>query len=278
MTTNCNRKEMQSRTRIIPLMAVWLVVCGIGPCSRAHSATAQTPLIEAHRSPNFQIFSSAKRPTTVTGLLKNLKLTWDKKLLLDPAFFAQDNLMRFFSGTKVSWKEPPAEPDNAWRVRVGTLTLGNESFPNVTVSLRQVHHVAKQLRKPGSIGYSPAFVQNAGQVEMDVQSLQGFTWGLVKYVFGSRAQHYRVDPIWDILPTPGSYTSDNKAGMRYLYDDDPAPLSTVDLSRAAFLLKQGPVSAKPDSYGHIEFGEPLDTDIVKSVIIYESATIYETVK
>lgn len=43
------------------------------------------------------------RPRTVDQLLSNIKLAFDRGLLLEPAFYSDDNLMTVFNGTSVQW-------------------------------------------------------------------------------------------------------------------------------------------------------------------------------
>lgn len=46
----------------------------------------------------------ASRPQNIARLLTNLKLAFDKEPLLDPEFYTDSNLMKFFNGTSVQWR------------------------------------------------------------------------------------------------------------------------------------------------------------------------------
>jgi len=70
-----------------------------------------------------------ERPVSVQQLLQNLKLAWDKELLLLPSFYDEANLLRFFNGSKVTWEKPgPIFP----RSIVGV--VNSDVFPGLTVS------------------------------------------------------------------------------------------------------------------------------------------------
>ena len=52
------------------------------------------------------IGSLYERPATVEQLLKNLKIAFDNDLFLQPGFYDDGNLSKFFAATKVTWGEP----------------------------------------------------------------------------------------------------------------------------------------------------------------------------
>jgi hypothetical protein len=234
------------------LSGVVFAMSGVDASSRTNSdATQQTSSNGANPSTVFamnhvytakEISSLFARPTTVTELLRNLKLAWDRKLLVQPEFFDDSNLMRFFNGTAVVWNKPPPGMEADWTIRTGTLTVDSKEFPNVVVGLRQSHHVAKEQRAPALNLVIPAYTQDTGSIAMRVESVSGFTWGAVKQIFGPDAKDTGVFGIWE---GPGPEPRDGpwakalagKASMRYLYPgDDPSKLDAVDLSKATFGL------------------------------------------
>ena len=60
-------------------------------------------IIEASKSGK-EIFTMVSKPTTPIALLENIKVALDRHLLLREDFYTEENLVRFFGGTKVTWR------------------------------------------------------------------------------------------------------------------------------------------------------------------------------
>jgi hypothetical protein len=274
---------MKIACQLILTGAVATIFAGLGSCSRSHHETTQQLPSTGERPPSTyspdhvyttqEMASLFERPITGAGLLRNLKVAWDKKLLVQPGFFDDTNLMRFFNGTAVVWDKPTPGMEADWTIRTGTLTIDSKVFPNVTVGLRQSHHVVKEQRAPTFNVVIPAYTQDIGSIAMHVESVSGFTWGAVKQSFGPGAKDTGVFGIWE---GPGPEPRDGpwaealagKANMRYLYPgDDPSKVGPTDLSQATFALKQGPQAR--DASGFV-IRTPQDSDFVQSISIYQS--------
>lgn len=104
------------------------------------------------------------RPRNIEQLPSNIKLAFDRGLLLDPAFYSDDNLMTVFDGTSVQWHSAIL-PDT--REAVVTLDPSLVGIKNVSVRIWK-----------GS-GFSRG-------VDIDVQIApsSGLTLGGVRKVFG----------------------------------------------------------------------------------------------
>jgi hypothetical protein len=103
----------------------------------------------------------------------------------------------------------------------------------------------------------PAYVEETGQIVMDVASTPGITWGVVESVFGKGAKDIGTETISEGPPGPPT----GKAFMRYLYPgDDPSELDGTRLSLAGFLVKGRP--SYPD--------KPTRDDVVTFIRIFES--------
>jgi hypothetical protein len=211
-------------------------------------------------------------PKSASDLLKNLSLAWKWKLLLQPAFFEDTNLKRFFGATTIVWEPPDIPPRPGFSARFGTLTIDNRVFSNIRVRLRHSREIAKEVRLSSQNADQAAYVENTGQIEMSVEGIPEFTWGEVKKWFGSDASDIGAGVISEQLPQgplPEEFVA--KAFMRYTYPgQDTSIITPPDLSGAWFVLIQGPVVR--DRSGFIIQGA-VDSDIVRNVRIYEVVKI-----
>jgi hypothetical protein len=207
-----------------------------------------------------QIAALFQRPSNVSELLRNLKLAWDKKLLVQPAFFDDANLLTFFNGTSITWKKPRPNTKLDIRNRTGTVTVNDRVFPNVMVSVWIHHELDPAIRQPGA--YFPAHAHDAGSVQLRIGTLPPLTWEVVKGVFGPDAQKLNAD-----IPSPHAVIPrSGKVVMRYVYSgDDPSKFGEGELPQARFLLEQGLVSAPPTLRD-----QPQDSDTIRSIYMLES--------
>ena len=128
------------------------------------------------------------RPTTASELLRNLQIVWENNLLAQPAFYEEENLMIVFNGAAVTWKKPLLDDSGEWSQRNATLSLATKVFPNTTVRVVGIHHIAKAESLPARNIYIPAYIEDKGQIEMELDSLPGFTWVAIKSAFGAGAE------------------------------------------------------------------------------------------
>ena len=206
-----------------------------------------------------------ERPATVAELLKNLKLAWDQKLLVQPAFFEDSNLLKFFSGKSVR-RETPGSNTKNFRAIAATVIVDDTVFPGETVTIRWNH---ERVVLPANLPASRhKYAHDTGWIRMDVESLPSFSWGAVKEVFGPNARDVGVHTYLHGEQTSSSL---GKVDMQYLYPgENPAKKTAVELSATEFVTKQGPVpepkALPPPGFTHTV----QDTDTVKSVYIFES--------
>jgi hypothetical protein len=113
-------------------------------------------------------------------LLQNLKNAWDHDWLVQSPFYADSNLLKFFNAAKVAW-EQDSKPGEAPEFGNGRVTVDLPSFPKMTVEFtRGVYKSA------GTRGSRRAAA--SGIVRIGVESIQGFTVGLVREVFGKESE------------------------------------------------------------------------------------------
>jgi hypothetical protein len=114
-------------------------------------------------------------------LLRNLKRARDLNLLLQPGFFEDACLLRFFGGTGVTWHPPVGSPGNGFQD--ATVVFGKTPFPGMVVSLRkgELHEVAHMGPKGELI---PAYTKKSGVLTMKFDPLPGLTVEAVRHDFG----------------------------------------------------------------------------------------------
>jgi hypothetical protein len=127
------------------------------------------------------------RPTNALQLLGNLKLALDRDLLLQPEFFADANLMKFFNGTKVKWRQPDLSDPTEKLRRRGRVTVDGNAFPNMTVQL--IASAWLDLEYNASTGSNMrGRKRSSGVVILQAQEITGVTARAVTSVFGPNPQ------------------------------------------------------------------------------------------
>jgi hypothetical protein len=136
-----------------------------------------------------QLAAMFRRPTGVTELLWNLKLVLDRHLLVQPAFFEDDVLLKLFGGTTVEWVEP-GTPDVAgdWVIkptRIARVTVAGGIFAGMKVNVGLNHKCLNRRIDPLHPGsYIPQHTYDAGYIRLRFEPIDGFTLGAVRRVFG----------------------------------------------------------------------------------------------
>lgn len=79
------------------------------------------------------LLQQIQEPQNLQDLLKNLKQAWERDLLLQPAFFDDAVLQKFFAGSAVTWKESAAFYTH--HDKPVTAQLESKLLPGMTVSV-----------------------------------------------------------------------------------------------------------------------------------------------
>jgi hypothetical protein len=210
--------------------------------TRRETLAGLTTAIALRGAPPRPVYSEAEigarfeRPRTVAQLIHNLKIAFDADLLLQPAFAAPANLMRFFNGTAVS-RTPAASPAGApfKQPVISTVTVDQSVFPGM---LAQV----EQGVTPPSDAYPPfprmrADVPVYGSMDLVLGQLEEFDVSLVRAVFGPENKVV----IADALPHQLGYSGEGKGALEYDF-----PGTDADGRRYDFkLLYMGVLPGKP---------------------------------
>ena len=108
------------------------------------------------------------RPLDIQHLLRNIKLAMDKDLLLQPGFFTDANLLKFFNGTRMKWSTPsPHMEGMTWRRF--EVTTDRRVFPKVTVELlRSCELIPAYTSASGAV---PARITAVASVDLPVDDV-----------------------------------------------------------------------------------------------------------
>lgn len=218
-----------------------------------------------------EIVKLFRRPTSASELLSNLQIVWEKNLLAQPAFYDDEILMRVLNGTKITWEKPLIDNSREWSNRDGTITLAAKVFPNTTVRVVGIHHIAKAQSLPAQNIYIPAYIEDKGQMEAVLDSLPGFTWGAIKEAFGPTAENQGAP-----MTTDGGRSAGTRGNlwMRYLHPgEDPTNFASADRPEAFFEISSDRIR-KPEAPSQRRLDKPQDGDEVKSFRMSDSLTQY----
>jgi hypothetical protein len=184
-----------------------------------------------------EIGARFERPRTVAQLIQNLKIAFDADLLLQPAFAAPANLMRFFNGTAVS-RTPAASPADApFKERViSTVTVDQSVFPGMQAQVEQ--GVAPPSDAYPPFPRMPADVPTYGSMDLVVRQLEGFDVSLVRSVFGPETKVVIADAL---PPAAPGYYGQVKGALEYDFPGTDADGRRYD----GKLLRMGVLRPKP---------------------------------
>lgn len=124
------------------------------------------------------ITAAIKLPTTPEQLLRNLKLVWDRGILVQPSFYTDANLLKFFNGTEVKWNQE-SRPGNSPDVHNAIVTVDAQPFPKMPVEI--IHGVLRKAQKGKTAALS-------GLIIVHVDSVRGLSVGLVREIFGEESE------------------------------------------------------------------------------------------
>jgi hypothetical protein len=126
------------------------------------------------------------RPTNVQQLLHNLKVAVDRDLLTQPEFATNENLLKFFDGSRVSRKPLPNVPGGERFARENiVVSITSESFLRMSVEIQQ--GLYKRGGYEGPSGRVSVTVKHFGSLQMDVAAIPDFTAAAVRAVFGKES-------------------------------------------------------------------------------------------
>jgi hypothetical protein len=129
-----------------------------------------------------------ERPTSIKQLLKNLKVTWDRDLLIEPSLYNQGVLQKLFDSADVRWRASDISlPSGAGFV---VAELNSRVTPGMSVT---VESRCWQTDSKTAAGVSRAEATIIGFVHISGGPIPGMTLSVVRDAFGLEAENI-IDP------------------------------------------------------------------------------------
>lgn len=131
---------------------------------------------------------SFTQPSSLSDLLDNLYIAWDKRLLAQPAFWSRTSLEKMFAASKITHNpritqlDPHWSLDKALRDRNASLAVYTHILP-VPIELHESHF--RVARETASWVYHyPQHDEGFGSIQFELPDDQGVRWADIKHVFG----------------------------------------------------------------------------------------------
>lgn len=134
-----------------------------------------------------------RRPQKVEQLLGNLKLAFDRELVLAPAFYDDSNLLKFFNGTSMQWRAIGDSDVDEAAITPSPMLVGMKE-----ITVRMWKHGAPVLDS---------------EIRIAVDSSSELTLGHVREVFGGETR--TVLPDQPTHPWAGGYSPPTPYGIAY---------------------------------------------------------------
>jgi hypothetical protein len=151
-----------------------------------------------------------ERPQSVSQLLQNLKLAYEKDLFIQPAIYEDENLKKFFAGTEVTWGNPRPLTTRTITAKDLEITADARVFPKFTIRiLRSCTPLSKYVSPNHYVTYSDA--ENA-HLRLQVDASPGFTVAAAHIESLVKLNNLTFVVKSDPRPTP--------PGLDHLHDND----------------------------------------------------------
>jgi hypothetical protein len=135
-----------------------------------------------------------RRPQKVEQLLSNLKLAFDRELVLAPAFYDDSNLLKFFNGTSMQWRAIGDSDVYEAAITPSPLLVGMKE-----ITVRMWKHGAPVLDS---------------EIHIAVDASSELSLGHVRKVFGGETR--TVPPDAPTHPWAGGYFPPTPYGIAYV--------------------------------------------------------------
>jgi hypothetical protein len=138
------------------------------------------------------IAASTARPNSLSDLLGNLKIAWDRRLLKQQTFWTNDNLLRFFDGVKVTWDPQIAQLDPSWSLERGLTDQDGRMVVYTGLLQNPVEVQRGHYTEPASV--YPSRTETSGSITLSFGPDSTVTWGKVKSLFGGDVNYEGLPP------------------------------------------------------------------------------------
>jgi hypothetical protein len=203
-----------------------------------------------------------RRPKSTMHLLRNMKLAFDRNLLVQPAFFDHAVLKEVFDGTAVTESESGE-----------VVVLDNRIFPGMTVHVHQTNIPVIGANAAGPPHeYIPAHSETFNYIQVETGPIVAISVQLVKNVFGGECQE-QMDFGED---TDGhSHIPTTKGSLNYSESHHGPGEATFNKRSASFVVskdlveepRQAPLNGARQHYGL------KDDDVIETMTLAGSASV-----
>jgi hypothetical protein len=245
------------------LQPLWLAVVAFlsswpvyGDVARRH------PGVKPKGDTEAQILSLFDRPADASGLLVNLKVAVDERLLWEPAFYEDATLLKFFDGVAVERKH--IEEKNSAVEDVAVVLIADRRLPRMTVQVVRGRDPFVD-RSRGPRDYRTYFRRYV-RVTLDVIDVPEFTVCTVRDIFGPET----FASLDTGTATDGAhYSPQIKGRLGYNYPGEPVDPTGLYVRQVTFDVRLEPENT--------EYGWPSlrrqnsihNRDQVQSVALFE---------
>jgi hypothetical protein len=177
--------------QVVCIAVVLIVGASATSLSAEPQQSAPTPHIYSVR----EIKGMFPRPKTVEQLLRNLKLAYERNLLVQPGFLDQNVLKQFFNGTAIHDSESRA-----------ILELDRHFFPGMSVRVDHAYFpIAGHNAAAPPHEYVPGYAETLNYLEINMTSAVMISVRQIKDIFGGEFQeHFDLGEASDghaVVPT-----------------------------------------------------------------------------
>jgi len=152
----------------------------VGASATSLAAQPQQSVLAPHTYTIREIKGMFDRPKTVEQLLRNLKLAYDRNLLVQPAFLDQNVLKRFFNGTAIHGSESTA-----------ILELNGHFFPGMSVRVDHTYFPIAGHKAAGPPHENvPGYAETLNYLEISMASRVVISVRQIKDIFGGEFQEH----------------------------------------------------------------------------------------
>ena len=162
------------------MSCVALSVMGSGPLRADH--------LDSPQSSADHISDSFTQPSSLSDLLNNLYIVWEKRLLAHPAFWSRTGLEKMFAAAKITHSPRVAQLDPHWSLdkalkdRDASLAVYTHILP-VPIELHE-SHFRVDTETASRVYHYPQHDEGYGLIQFELPDAQGVRWADIKHIFG----------------------------------------------------------------------------------------------
>ncbi len=275
MVSGLERIRQIMTLRAAVLSCFVLSVMGSGPLRADHLSSPQ--------SSADLISGSFTQPSSLSDLLNNLYIAWDKRLLAQPAFWSRPSLEKMFAAAKITHDPRIAQLDPHWTLdkalkdRNASLAVYTHILP-APIELHESHFRVDRGTASWVYHY-PQHDEGYGSIQFELPDAQGVKWADIKHIFGYDAVVIPPLPLVSLVAPIGHgvkvafYRTDfwkSEISLVACYQSPaslpPSVMADSEYDKACFFLKRTLTTNAPQQTNKVLI-DVEDEDIVRYVRI-----------